>query len=1249
MSAYELIKDLEKKLTLYKDHHPVTSQVQPNRTHELVADLICRATVYPRPLTRQVVKELIEARLPWPAIDSGDYCLAYPVNIEDLEEARMISFPHNNLCVQRTVTPLPQMPTKLRNQLNAHDLLYEVSYQGGELVAPHLRVPKSIITPDELILLQQNLTFTDDSVKLSINDDDIFGVGTFVWKKLRNDITDTGEAFEEYTTRMRIVADRPYVFEIDFDHDVDLDEFLECAFNYVVADESLREDWEPCAADIAICYNRVESLTQIETATATSGIVYNDSLNLTPLAQVINNLMRKPKNTLLEKITWFSEGYRGGFHDRDRVSDCLVWLIIKHEQNTYSPRNSFPITKKLIELSYTTPKLINLLFTYVGDSAYLCFLLSHRPTSHIGLIELYKSISRIARPISDKVAYERIWQDLVWSQGLEIYCLAYDDYFEHTDIHDALEAICEMVAWFADHEITRSSRTQVIADTRLSTLRNALTSLNCVTSLGYKQNLIENHLPFLADIIEQRAILSREPFDPVPLGEWIIIFWCIELIQANPDSASTETLKGLCEVFISSYLNILRERLDGRSHGGDDPLAVDELPWGQLYQCASKGQRSKWIFALEACDDRKKELSAAESSSLNSSVRLHLRVLLQLFTGARDVQTRDDIGTELISLITRLGFAHDHYSGALNYSNDNSDYSPVRLWPAFCAAANDFNDEQFDDLLPALNSTTTPLSALFTLLEKTISEQRKEQIESIITSRDIEKESPNWIPEIFEIVLKAANNGHIGIATHFLNSIRDSAHKTHKNKTEELTAKIALKVIFDHPEPPAKEKLELIRNFKIANDSKEVVRSVNEFKSYLIASLNITIDSDTSIRQFAQLVKASPNLQNATGLIKSALSAPASADSSRQLRGHFKTWTSIFEKSRPNLKNSELPDDELRSILQLCLKTAHLNEFSNFWGMATTRQRDSYQFATERAEYLSRSGRRHEALSYIQTLRSKTTGLPPFVLSELASIESGLLAQQATYPLQLTPPQAPTIDSVQADLRNSWLRIRAMNANDQSQILMEPNNSIDTYLFQIIEQVGNELLMRNGNLLRKKADTQSSSIIQLDDEDMINDWLVSLIKQRMNFVGWTVHDQSRMGWSGSGKQVGETDGWIQDGNGNLISIIEAFRLGNTINRTVIKEHLDKICGYNSTGTSPIFVVVYTSSEDFPKLCSEYETYVRNLEYKGFETGRPKNLRRKAMLMPKATAWYYEETRYVNDTTINVYHQLLNLKPPYQAT
>lgn len=1247
MSAYELIKDLEKKLTLYRDHHPRSPSPPPNKIHALVASLICRSQLYPGRLTREVVKSLIEDRAPWPTSEGDEYCLARSVKVEILEKSRLISFPNDYLCVQRTVQIAEDMPVQLRNELNAHQFLYEIRYRGGELSSPHLRLHKSDIESSELALLDEYLVPEGDYLRLTIDEVDIFGVGTCLWKSLRITNVDLDMAFAEYVIRMSVAAERPYVFEIDFDHDVNLGEFMGCALSFIKSDQTLREDWSDCAADIALSCNRPESLTQRLPATASSVAIYADALSLQPLDGVINNLLSKPKTTLLEAITWFREGSRGGFDDRDRISDHLVWFIIAHEHNAYSVHSSFPMTQELIEHSRSAPKLINFLFFHISEPAYLCFLLSFRPTSHIGLTELYKNVARTARSISTKVNYERIWEDLVWTQGLEAYCNCFENNFEYKHVRAALESICEMVAWFADHEITRSSRTQAIADTRLPSLKNAITSLSYLTEQGYKKNLFEDHLLLIGEVVSNRLFVIRCPAAPVPLGEWLVLFWLLELAVKQPEDIGAEVPGKLCDTLISSYLQILQERRLGRANSGDDPLALDELSWSQLLHHVSKIQRCRWIYVLQEWEDRTQGMPIKESSNLNSAVRLHFRLLLQLCREPVSESVREEVVEELLSIIERFGFAPDQYSGALDYSNDSSSYSPVRLWPAFCDLTNNFSHKAYSDLLGVLASGAAPLSALLALLDKVIIQERKELVSTLIKNRDYEKESPYWVPEIFEIVLKAANNGLIPIAKYFLTTIRDNTHKTHKNKTDELTGKIELKSIFDDTNLAPQGKLELIRSFEIVTEEKEVKRSVHEYKSFLIATINTSIDNVASIKQFAQLVKSSPTLQNATGLINSALSAPSSIESARQLDEHFNTWMGIFKASIPNERNAELADENLHSVLQACLKTSRLSEFSEFWGIATNRQRGSYQFAAVRTEFLTKSGRRHEALAYVQELIAKLGDLSESALSELASIESKLLDHEPQLQPQLAPLPAPVIQSVQTDLRNSWLRIRGLSALDQSQILMEPTNSIDTYLLQIIEHVGNELLLRNANLLRKKPDSKSAMTILLDDEDMINDWLVSLIKQRVNFVGWKVHDQSRMGWSASGKGPGETDGWIEDGNGNLISIIEAFRLGNSIDKKVIKDHLDKIFGYNSTGTSPIFIVVYTSSIDFSNLCFEYESYVKGLEYKGFDGGMPNDFRRKHMDSPKAAVCYYEEARYINGSKINIYHQLLNLRMPPQ--
>lgn len=1240
MSAYELIKDLEKKLSLYQDNYPEKSSPPPDKIHELMASLICRSELYPSRLTRDVVKSLIEDRAPWPTSDGQEYYLSQSVKIEVLESARLISFPNDNLCVQRTAQVSEDMPAQLRSELNAHHFLHEIRYRGGELSSPHLRLPRNVIGDSDLRLLGDRLTPEGDHLRLTIENHDIFGVGTCLWKMLRVSCQDLDAAFSEYVVRMSVAAERPYVFEIDFDHAIDLDEFLGCAFLYIKSDQTLLEDWSGYAADMALSYNHTESLTQRFHTSGSNEAVYADALSLQPLQGVISDMLRKPKATLLERVVWFRENARGGYDDRDRITDHLVGLIIRHEYNVHSIQNSFPLTRALIEYSHTAPKLVNIFFSHVSDPSYLCFLLSFRPTSHIGLISLYRNIAKTARRVSTKVDYEQIWQDLVWTQGLEVYCNGFESGFEYTHVPSALESICEMVAWFVDYEVTRSSRTQSITDTRLPSIKAAVTALRYMTSDGYKQSLFEDHLALIGELV-RGWLRDKASSKSAPLGSWLVLFWTIEIAEERKGLGSH--LPGqLTKILIDSYLQVLRRRRSGEDSSGDDPLAFDELNWNQLLSNMSKPQRRRWLNALSAWEDRNEELPVKESSNLNSGVRLHLRVLLKIYSDSVDEAIRGEITEELCSIIERFGFAPDKYSGALDYTNDNSSYKPLHLWPAICDMANDFSNEAYGGLLNKLASQVAPLSALLILLDRIILQERKDRVSALINSRDLKAEKQYWVPEIFDLSLRAANNGHIPVAKFFLNSIRDGAHKSHKNNAIELLAKVELKEIFDDKSRALLEKLELLRIHLINADEQEVNKSVNEYKRYLIATINISIDRSKAIDQFAQLVRASPTLQNATGLVRSAVSAPTPAEAATLLNEHSDAWMGVFEAHMLEGR-VEFADENLHSVLQACLMTSRHSEFSQFWGMATNRQRGSYQFADVRSEYLNKSGRLEEAMDYIRGLLAKLGDSSESARSELISLQSSLLKPAPQHQLQIAPMPVRAIESMHMDLRSSWLRIRALGASDQSQILIEPTNSIDDYLLEIIEQIGTELLMRNANLLRKKPAAKSKNVISLDVEDMINDWMVSLLRQKMKFIGWTVHDQSRMGWSASGLGVGETDGWIEDSKGNLISIIEAFRLGQSIERKVIKEHLDKTFGYNSPGVSPVFVIVYTSSDDFSSLCTEYVSYVQNLQYKGFDIGTPASLNMKHMSTPKAQARYYEEARYINGSRITIYHQLLNLR------
>lgn len=151
-----------------------------------------------------------------------------------------------------------------------------------------------------------------------------------------------------------------------------------------------------------------------------------------------------------------------------------------------------------------------------------------------------------------------------------------------------------------------------------------------------------------------------------------------------------------------------------------------------------------------------------------------------------------------------------------------------------------------------------------------------------------------------------------------------------------------------------------------------------------------------------------------------------------------------------------------------------------------------------------------------------------------------------------------------------------------------------------MEHIGLELLKRNGNLQRKKSAPASTNTIMLDDEDIINDWLVSLVCQRMSFLNWTMLDQSRIGRSGSDKGVGEIDGWVRDSRDKPIFLLEGFRLGSSIDTTKIDAHLNKIGRYNSMGMSPMFTVVYAATHAFPHLCESYVNHIEKSNYSDFD-------------------------------------------------
>lgn len=119
----------------------------------------------------------------------------------------------------------------------------------------------------------------------------------------------------------------------------------------------------------------------------------------------------------------------------------------------------------------------------------------------------------------------------------------------------------------------------------------------------------------------------------------------------------------------------------------------------------------------------------------------------------------------------------------------------------------------------------------------------------------------------------------------------------------------------------------------------------------------------------------------------------------------------------------------------------------------------------------------------------------------------------------------------------------------------------------------------NGTLIKEKENDR-------------NDYLKHLLKAS----GFNVLDQTRQGVSSGGKDAGEIDIKVEFSNIEF-SIIEAMNL-DCVNTNYIKNHINKLFGYDTLGNKDNFILSYVKVKDFKEFWEGYKEEVLNFTYEG---------------------------------------------------
>ena len=207
--------------------------------------------------------------------------------------------------------------------------------------------------------------------------------------------------------------------------------------------------------------------------------------------------------------------------------------------------------------------------------------------------------------------------------------------------------------------------------------------------------------------------------------------------------------------------------------------------------------------------------------------------------------------------------------------------------------------------------------------------------------------------------------------------------------------------------------------------------------------------------------------------------------------------------------------------------------------------------------------------------------------------------------------------------------------------IVSPTTEPHEFLKNRVLEVVDELLLRKKNLQIHDTRTKNGTSSRITKEDLINDWFTSLFDERMAEAHIGLRDQKRGGQSASGKNPGEIDGFITDGQNRRIAIFEAFRLFSADTNT-IAEHLNKISGYDNEALSPVFIVAYCDVADFTSLTKDYKDFITSTHYAGYsvDSGATHKVN---TISDIDQLWVGSEHRRRHSKDIIFYHILLDMK------
>lgn len=995
--------------------------------------------------------------------------------------------------------------------------------------------------------------------------------------------------------------------------------FLDEITKYIINNKEIQEDW-------------IKRFEEYETNRPS----YHRYFDITRIPKSFDNYFDIYK---FFKENKYQDFLFNGFGIDTKAS--FIWCVIKHEvpRSYYYKEDSYSrINRLLVELKDDYFVVGEILSS--EEVRFNTYLLSNSQYCHYGflnIITMHIHVNNLVK--SDEFDYRKQWLELISNQTVNI--------FISTLLHNNKNDIAQMVFYVLNYLAQSYFKSkQELVTFSFEKLLNKLSSLVLKDNILLFNSIINELVTKQIKLLEQNENIQEDSY--------FILNWYLKNLDRREkiDDIDYSNLKEkITKAVFEDIKKVFYKSIETKHFYVNSPQILENTDFDLFYKLSSENLKNNWVNLVDI-NKLKDEMNTDDRYYASSLGKFYLEILILFYGKTYDQRLEKTI----VELVIKLGIEEEL---GIFFSIHQSS-----LYDSFLNILNNFQDENYQVFIDEIFKIND-IKNLLQIYHLTVSNDRKEVLKTKILNFDFKSAEFHNYNDLQNSINFALNHNFNDVVNTLIekykevieedekellkrenlkkedsnidekkdiNTIRIDLKDVLKSKIqafEQLKYKKDLVDIYHDKSKTLEEKLEAINRLNLPSINTKSFRDnelqleLSGYKGFITALIHLDEKPLTAYEILRRLNQNKPNHQYLINMLRAYYEAYKDDVNKKEKFEHIITE---YKRLEDKVENYEKELYDYQILLALYADIDDFKSFSELWSELPKVYYYDLYIAQVRCRFLQKNKQFTEALDYLAELKLRHKNFNDDDKKELQELEKKI-KNQITIEVKENTSASVVLEKSnsfdESKAREYWLEIKEMDDKDHAHIFLRKNN-VEEYLRNHIDSVLKEVLIRANHLIQPDG--------RLVDEDIITDWIISLLREKQKYLSWTVNSD-RASHSSTGKKAGELDLIIRNGRGNVICIGEALKYK-------VEEHMNKLSGYNASGLNLILIFVYTKEKDFATYSTNYKNKISKMNYTGFDSmNLPVDIEK--VDSPSNTIHLYKEIRQKNKEDTTILHYLLD--------